>query len=218
MDKKLNGHVNDASTAQRIALGMTRVGLAVRQQSWQQAGGRGLTPTQGQVLSHLAGQADPQRLGQLVDALALTAATVSECVQVLAEKGLVKKVRDPLDGRALRLSLTPSGRREAQRAAGWPDFLADAMNVMTDEEQAVMLRSMSKMIRELQVRGQIPAQRMCLSCSHFRANGLKDRKKPHRCSLFDIALSDDKLQLDCTNHHPAEEALSAENWSAFNRG
>ncbi|MCC7477305.1 winged helix-turn-helix transcriptional regulator [bacterium] len=215
MDKK--DQVKDSTAAQRIALGMTRLGLAMRQQSWQQAGGRGLTPTQGQVLAHLAGQADAQRLGQIVDALALTAATVSECVQVLAEKGLVKKVRDPQDGRALRLSLTPSGRREAQRAVGWPDFLAEAMSSVSEEEQAVMLRGLSKMIRELEGRGQIPPQRMCLSCTHFRASNGKDRRRSHRCTLLDAVIGDERLQLDCACQQMAPEDLARENWSAFIR-
>lgn len=196
---------------------MSRLGLALRQQNWQQAGGRGITPTQGQVLAHLAGQADPQRLGHLVDALALTAATVSECVQVLAEKGLVKKVRDPQDGRALRLTLTAAGRREAQRAASWPDFLAGAIEVLNPVEQSTVLRSLSKMIYELETRGQIPAQRMCVSCSHFKANASKDKRQPHRCTMLSLALADSELQLDCQAHQPADEVVARENWTSFEK-
>src|SRR5687768_14347490 len=102
---------------QRIAVGLTKIGLALRQQSWQEAGGRGMSPTQGQILATLAGGA-ALRPGEVAARLAISAPTVSDSVRVLEGKGLLERVADPRDARATLLRLTPKGRREATRASG----------------------------------------------------------------------------------------------------
>lgn len=45
----------DTSTAieQHILIGLEKIGLALKSQSWQDAGQQGLTPTQGQILALL---------------------------------------------------------------------------------------------------------------------------------------------------------------------
>jgi hypothetical protein len=40
---------------QRIAMGLSKVGLSLKFQAWQAGGARGLSPTQGQVLTLLLG-------------------------------------------------------------------------------------------------------------------------------------------------------------------
>lgn len=203
------------TASQRIANGIARLGVAMRHQSWQLAGTRGLTPTQGQVLSVLAGASEPLRLGAVVEALALTAATVSECVNVLAEKDLIKKVRDPQDGRAVRLSLTPQGRREAARACQWCDFLSAAMASLRPEELAVMLRCLTVTMHELQGREQLPPQRMCLNCRHFQPNVGNGNGSSHRCDHFDMSFGDAGLQIDCQKHEPAEGPAAQQIWQTF---
>ena len=43
----------DEPLAERVTTGLAKVGIALKQQAWAEAGGRGLTPTQGQVLALL---------------------------------------------------------------------------------------------------------------------------------------------------------------------
>src|SRR5262245_55983994 len=100
---------------ERIAHGLGKIGLALKHQAWQAAGGRGLSPTQGQILTILTGSG-PSRPSAIAARLALSLATVSESVRALVDKGLVRKVPDPDDARATRLELTAAGAAEGRAA------------------------------------------------------------------------------------------------------
>ena len=43
----------DEPLDKRVTTGLAKIGIALKQQAWAEAGGRGLTPTQGQVLALL---------------------------------------------------------------------------------------------------------------------------------------------------------------------
>lgn len=189
--------------AQRIATGLAKVGLALKYQAWRRAGRRGLSPTQAQILTTLRPAPRGMRLGEVAERLAVTAATASEAVGALARKGLVRKVRHPADPRALALRLTPAGRREACRVAGWPDVLLEALDALEPEEQAVFLRGLVRMIHLLQQRGQIPVSQMCVTCRFFRPYLHRDPERPHHCAFVDAPFGDRHLRLDCPDHQPA---------------
>jgi DNA-binding MarR family transcriptional regulator len=61
------------------------------------------------LLAHLAG--GPMRVGELARHLGLTAGTVSAAVDLLAERGLLERVRDEHDRRRVDLRLTEAGAR-----------------------------------------------------------------------------------------------------------
>jgi DNA-binding MarR family transcriptional regulator len=61
---------------------------------------------------HLEG---PLRLGALSQRLGIAPSTLTRNVERIEERGLVERVPDPEDGRALRMRLTASGRRAARR-------------------------------------------------------------------------------------------------------
>jgi DNA-binding MarR family transcriptional regulator len=189
--------------AHRIATGLAKVGLALKHQAWRRAGRRGLSPTQAQILTTLRTAPRGMRLAEVADRLAVTAATASEAVGALALKGLVRKARETADLRALAIRLTPAGRREAHRAAGWPDVLLEAIDALTPEEQAVFLRGLVRMIYTLQQRGQIPVAQMCVTCRFFRPHVHPDPDRPHHCTFVDAPFGDRHLRLDCPDHQPA---------------
>lgn len=189
--------------SRRVAAGLAKIGLAIKTRAWREAGRRGLTPTQGQVLTLL--RLRPQtgmRLAEIAQGLAVTAATASDAVAALARKGLVKKLRAADDGRSLAVRLTSAGSREADRVAGWPDFLLDAIEALSPGEQEVFLRGLIEMIRRLQERGQIPISRMCVTCRFFRPNVHADAQRPHHCDFVDAPFGDRHLRLDCPDHAP----------------
>ena len=185
----------------RVMVGLMKIGIALKSQAWHDIGPRGLTPTQGQILTLLQNR-EGLRLSDLASELAVTPATASDAVAALIQKGLVRKSRDPEDGRAVRIHLTARGRQEARRISGWPDFLAEAVEAMTPEEQRGFWLGLVKMIRTLQERGQIPVVRMCITCRHFRPNVHPDPERPHHCSLVDNPLGDHQIRLDCPHHEP----------------
>lgn len=198
----------------RIAAGLHKIGLALRHQAWQAAGGGGIRPTQGQILVALAAGAE-LRPTAIAERLAVSLPTVSDSVRVLVDKGLVVKVPDRDDARATRLRLTPAGRREAAGASSWPDFLVAAVDSMSGPEQEAFLAALVKMIHALQVRGQIPVSRMCTSCRFFRPYEHDDGKRPHHCAYVDAPLGPGHLRLDCAEHEPADPALAEANCARF---
>ena len=200
----------------RVVTGLVKIGLATRHRAWVEASGQGLTPTQGQALALLRRRPEVgMRLAELAAELAVTPATTSEAVRVLAEKGLVRKVRAADDARALAITLTDAGRQAADRAAGWADFLLAAVDELTPPEQEVFLRGLVKMIRTLQERGEIPIARMCVTCRFFRPNVHADPARPHHCAFVDAPFGDRHLRLECLDHQaaPADQADRA--WDAF---
>jgi DNA-binding MarR family transcriptional regulator len=197
---------------QRIATALHKLGLAMKQQSWQQANEEGLSATQGQILAVLGGGAlTSTELGQR---LGLTLPTISDSVRVLVEKGLAGKRPDPRHPRASLITPTARGKRTGSRARAWPEFLADAVDTLSPEEQSSFFSSLVKMIRTLQENGQVPVSGMCVSCTHFRPN-VHDGATPHHCALVDAPLADDQLRLDCPDHSPAPEGDRAATWTQF---
>jgi DNA-binding MarR family transcriptional regulator len=205
----------DQPLAQRVTTGLAKVGIALKQQAWAEAGGRGLTPTQGQALALLRANPAGLRLGALAQQLGVTAPTASDSVAALHRKGLVTKAPLVGDGRAVVVRLTPAGVREAAAAAAWPDFLLEAVDELSAAEQAAFLGALVTMIRTLQERGRIPVARMCVSCRFFRPFRHKDPARPHHCAFVDAPFGDGELRLDCSDHAAAPPEQAAATWQTF---
>jgi DNA-binding MarR family transcriptional regulator len=205
----------DEPLARRVTTGLAKVGIALKAQAWAEAGGRGLTPTQGQVLALLRASPGGLRPGALADQLGVTAATTSDSVAALVRKGLVAKEPLPGDGRAVLVRLTPAGTREAAAAAAWPDFLLEAVDELSPAEQAAFLRGLVTMIRTLQARGRIPVARMCVSCQFFRPFRHDDPARPHHCAFVDAPFGDGELRLDCPDHAAAPAEQAERTWRVF---
>jgi DNA-binding MarR family transcriptional regulator len=157
----------------------------------------------------------PLRLTQVAEELGISAPTASDSVRALVDKGLVRKARSRDDARAVALELTTAGRSEAECAASFSDFLLAAIDVLSPCEQEAFLVALIKMIGALVERGQIPTQRMCVSCRHFRPNEHPDREPPHHCALVDAPLGRRYLRLDCPEYSPAREDVVRHSLRAF---
>jgi DNA-binding MarR family transcriptional regulator len=205
----------DQPLDRRVTTGLAKVGIALKQQAWAEAGGRGLTPTQGQALALLRASPPGLRLGELAAQLGVTAPTASDSVAALRHKGLVTKDALAGDGRAVVVRLTPAGIREAAAAAAWPDFLLEAVDELSDAEQAAFLRALVTMIRTLQVKGRISVARMCVSCRFFQPFRHDDPARPHHCAFVDAPFGDGELRLDCPDHVAAPPEHAAQTWQAF---
>ena len=205
----------DEPLARRVTTGLAKVGLALKQQAWAEAGGRGLNPAQGQVLALLRANQDGLRLGELAAQLGVTAATTSDSVSALQRKGLVTKTPLRGDGRAVVVRLTPAGTREAAAAAAWPDFLLEAVDELSPAEQAAFLRGLVTMIRTLQTRGRIPVARMCVSCRFFQPFRHQGEALPHHCAFVDAPFGDGELRLDCPDHAAAPTDQAEHTWRVF---
>jgi len=198
----------------RVTHSLLRLSTAMRSQAWEWAESAGLTPTQGEILVLLMQRKVPLRLGEIARETALTAATTSDAVSTLEAKGLVEKRRALDDGRALAVRLTARGRTAAKRALQWPDFLTEAIGTLRDEEQAVFYRTLLKMIRQLQVQGDIPPHRMCVTCRYFEPSK-NARKAAHHCTALGLSYGDGGLRLDCSVHEEADAGTQKKVWKVF---
>jgi DNA-binding MarR family transcriptional regulator len=205
----------DQPLDRRVTIGLAKIGIALKQQAWADAGGRGLNPTQGQILALLRASPHGLRLGALAEQLGVTAATTSDSVTALQRKGLITKVPIAGDGRGVVVRLTPTGSREAAAAAAWPDFLLEAVDELSAAEQATFLRALVAMIRTLQEKRRIPVARMCVSCRFFRPFMHDDPARPHHCAFVDAPFGDGELRLDCTDHITASADQADQNWQIF---
>lgn len=206
------GYFDEHSLAieQRLATGLHKIGLAVRHQERQLAQAEGLSPTQAQILALLFEEGD-RTATDLSAALGVSLPTVSDSVGALVAKGLVEKRPDPTHHRAVRLILTRAGRAGARDAAGWPEFLSPALGTLSDQQQEQLLSLVMLVIRAMQENGQVPLQRMCLTCTHFRPN-VHAGKRPHHCTLVDAPMAAGHLRLVCDEHVAASEADQTERW------
>lgn len=197
----------------RVTTALAKIGIALKAGAWRRGGGRVLTPTQRQVLALVRFQG--ARVSELAGRLGVTPASASETVAALVRKGLVRKAVSAADGRSRVVTLTPAGRREADRAAGWPDVLLEAVETLEPAEQAVLLRALVKMIRTLQEQGRIPVSRMCVTCRFFRPHVYPDSARPHHCAFVDAPFGDRELRIECLDHQPADATQRTAAWAAF---
>lgn len=200
---------------EQVIHGLAKIGMALRAQAWQQGEKTDLTPTQAEILAILNSRPTGLRLSEVASALAVSAPTASDAVATLVSKRLVRKARSADDGRALVLRLTQIGRRKAEQASHWPDFLLNAVDELNPTEQAVFHRALIKMIRTLQLRGHISVARMCVTCRYFKPHAHPEPTAPYHCDYVDAPFGEPQLRIDCADHQPADSILAADHWQAF---
>lgn len=206
----------EKSVVDHITAGLAKIAAALRSQAWEGGTARKLTPTQGQILVLLAERgAQPVRLNDVAAALCLTAATASDAVITLVEKKLVKKERSAEDQRALAITLTAAGRREAQQTTGWAEVVRSGVKSLTLDEQAVFLRGLTKVMHSLQEQGVISVTRMCAGCTYFRPYVHADAARPHHCGFVNKPLGEGQLRLDCSDFVPGAEIEQPRRWQEF---
>ena len=98
--------------------------------------------------------AEPElSLGELAERLFAHPSTVSGIVDRLEKRGAIRRVTDPLDGRGIRLSLTPLGRRLLKRSP--PPFqvgLRTALEVLPAAQLRQLRRSLEQVVKETSAR------------------------------------------------------------------
>lgn len=211
--KRLPTLPTDPDLPERIATGLYKIGLAMKQQAWQQANEEGVSATQGQILAALVAEG-PLTGSELSDRLGVTLPTISDSVRVLVEKGLATKAKDPRHPRAHLITPTKRGANAGARARSWPEFLAQSVGTLSGEEQRAFYSGVVKMIRTLQEQGLVPLSGMCVTCTHFRPN-VRAGDAPHHCAFVDAPLPAAGLRLDCLDHARADDDVRAEIWNRF---
>lgn len=102
----------------------------------QWLGADALSPGRMQMLMVLWASPAPLKQRDLVEALNVSRPSVSELVETLEREGLVVTTPDTKDRRAMRVALTPTGRRTAERQLHENAArLSETFNGLTTDEQ-----------------------------------------------------------------------------------
>lgn len=183
----------------RIVVALERISAAFRVLLWKESKESSLSPIQIQLLIFLLfHSADKCRVSYLAHEFNMTKATISDSVKGLLSKGLVMKQPNAADSRSYTLLLTDAGRAVAHKVSTFSGIMEQPLMQLTPAEKEVMLNGLLKVIYNLHKAGIITVQRMCFSCSYYRAEaGI------HYCQLLRKSLYDNEIRMDCPEHQSA---------------
>jgi DNA-binding MarR family transcriptional regulator len=185
----------------KLVAALERIGQALRVELRERAAREGLTPTQAQILLHLASEPEPRRrVGSLAAALDVRQPTISDAVAALERKGLLERRRDRADARAAILRLTARGRTVGNRLGAWDERARAEVRRLPQETRERSLSVMLDLIAGLQRAGVVGVARTCPTCRFFRFEAHPDAPRPHHCALLDLPLGPGDLRLDCPEH------------------
>ncbi len=168
-----------------------------------EAHAEGLKPTQWEALRYLARANRFSRSPSAVTAyLGMTKGTVSQTLNALERKGLIRKKSDPADKRNLRLELTARGAALLKRDP--MDGLTAAAARLNANERRQLSDGLEKTLRAaLRRRGGRPFG-VCKTCRFFRKNAKQGA--PHRCGLLEVPLSAEDSEQICVEQEGAAKA------------
>lgn len=98
------------------------------------------------VLNHLTRLGDGRTPVAIARAFQVTKGAMTNTLQRLEARSLIRIEPDPVDGRAKRVFLTDDGRRMRDRAVGRvAGFMADLAPVVSDDDLAVLLQHLMRL-------------------------------------------------------------------------
>jgi DNA-binding MarR family transcriptional regulator len=210
--------IDHSALPDRLVTGLSKIGLAMKSRPWRRQGQHGVGPLQLQVLTFL--RARPNQAATVTTIareLSVKLPTASEVIRTLEQKRLVRRRRTEVDNRVVTVTLTAKGTKAGQVMSGWPEILAAATHELSLKEQTSLLTILVKLIRSLQLQGEIPVARMCVSCEHFRPHAHANADQPHHCQFVDAPLADHALRIDCPEHAPASVSQAQEAWNRYSQ-
>jgi len=202
----------------RLREGVERIAAVIRADQWTSAHSLGLNPTQMNILALLAGRTDGLRVKDIAHHLGVSAPTTTDSIAAMERKGLVDKAILAGDARAVAIVIRSEGRTLLQAAGMAASASNAALAALTEADQTKLLALLVKLIRHLQQASALPAQRLCVTCRHFRPNLYPDAANPHHCAFVNAAFGNRDLRLDCGEHETANPDFQAATWKAFEAG
>lgn len=194
-------NVDQDSLPDRLVTGLSKIGLAMKSRTWRRKGRQGIGPLQIQVLSFLRTRPNHSAtVSTIARELSVKLPTASEVIRTLEQKRLVRRRRREVDNRVVTVHLTSLGAKAGHVENRWPEILASATENLSAQEQVALLTVLVKLIRALQLQGEISVARMCVSCEHFRPYAHEHSNSPHHCSFYDVAFGNEAFRLDCPEY------------------
>jgi len=188
----------------KLIAALERLSQAFRVLLWDKAKVYNLSPIQIQCLIYLHYHRTVWgRVGHLAEAFDMTAATISDAISTLVQKGLLSKARSPEDGRVFILELTPQGTAITEEVADWANPLLPIVAGLSEDEKGTTLTVLLRLIEALQHNQTLTIARLCTTCRFFERDAHSEAATPHHCRLLNTPLAPTTLRLDCPEHEPA---------------
>ena len=162
----------------------------------------GLYPAQWAVLRYLSRANKFSRTPMaLTKYLATTRGTMSQTIIALERKGYVERCASETDKRSVNVELTNAGRNTLRNdpIINLATELNTALGAHTERFSDHLLAVMAQLVKVQG--GQMFG--MCGACRHFESGGGTTARRPHRCSLLDVALSEPDSELICVEQESA---------------
>jgi DNA-binding MarR family transcriptional regulator len=193
--------VDQDSLPGRLVAGLSKIGLAMKSRTWRRKGRQGIGPLQIQVLTFLRSRPNQSAtVSTIARELSVKLPTASEVIRTLEQKRLVRRRRREVDNRVVTVHLTSLGAKAGHVENRWPEILASATENLSTQEQVALLTALVKLIRALQLQGEIQVARMCVSCEHLRLHAHQATNSPHHCGFYNVAFGDEAFRLDCPEY------------------
>lgn len=142
-----------AADAAEVVNNLRRLFRAIHEYSKAVLGSTGLSGPQLWAMNVLD-ELPALSLSELSEKLFAHPSTVSGIVDRLAERGAVRRARDPEDGRGVLLSLTPAGRRLVRDSPPPVQVgLSRALETLPRRQLRQLRRSLDHLVRETATRG-----------------------------------------------------------------
>ena len=200
---------------QALTHALRRLAHWAHSRSWDLWHARHLTPTQRRVIALLASRGESLSITGVARELGLSAATISETLKVLTQKGLVSKHCNSGDRRSRTPVLTVAGQELTKELAERPDPLRRAFDELSTNEQESLYRLVIKLIHGLEERGALPMSRMCVRCRSFDPFRNLGSHTPHHCHRAGTPLAESQLRIDCEIFGAGDASAQSEIWRKF---
>jgi DNA-binding MarR family transcriptional regulator len=179
-----------------------RLALLLRTEGRRRAGQAGLNAVQGEALAYLArANRYSDRPSAVAEFLGVSRGTASQTLKRLEERGLLRALADPSDGRCVHLHVTPKGRRVAS-GLGETELLEAALGASARRGAGHegLRDDLEHLLRSLQRAHGSKTFGICRTCRHFRSRALGER---HQCGLTLEPLTEDESEFLCREHEYA---------------
>jgi len=178
---------------------LERIGTIIRSLFWEASYAAGLNPIQSQILLFLKHQ-DKRKiyLSKISQFFGVSMPSLSDTLNSMKQKGLIRKNKDKLDQRIVYISLTKKGKQLLAQISQWDTPLKKALEEIRTGEEDEAYFFLISLIKKLLDQGVIQYLRMCFTCEYFSTEG--DGQKGFFCRLLGTSLKNYQLRVDCPDH------------------
>jgi len=178
--------------SEKIALGLERISEAYRNLLGQEAVRTGLSPIQIRILIFISHHADTLcNVTSIAKEFNLTKPTISDAVNSLETKKLIRKKPSVADNRSFKIQVTKAGAEIVSNVEDYYTPVTAIIEKLDEPDLESLYASISHLIYNLHKSDVLKVQRTCFACKFY------EKRKGHFCQLLNMSLENSDIRLDC---------------------